>query len=150
MSWEKKIAQREAVKSFLVFADGLIDLEASTAKYHNACLQYKAQKETEETLVAECMADLYNTHRGVTLNMDYIKSQTIHRMVKRQPELNEPALFSLLGGRVEDYLRANCDHEAVAAKGDKPEVAAKTDGLFARAAGRNGGFYFKAHASPKA
>jgi hypothetical protein len=150
MAWEKKVAQREAVKSFVVLADGRIDLDASTAKYRNACLTYKAQVETEETLVAECMADLYDTHRGVTLNLDYIRSQTITRMTKREPGLNVPSLFSLLGGRVEDYLRANCDHEAVPAKGDKPEVAAKTDGLFARALGKNGGFYRKADASPKA
>ncbi len=150
MAWEKKVAQREAVKSFVVLADGRIDLDASTAKYRSACLQYKAQQEAEEGLVSECMADLFDTFRGATLNLEYIKSQCVQRMVKRHPDLNVHTLFSTLAGRVEDYLRANLDHDAIPAKGDKPEQPAKTDGLYAMRHGKNGGFYRKADATPKA
>src|SRR5271157_6589209 len=144
MGWEKKVAQRDAVKSFLVLVDGKVDLDASTAKYHLAALQYKAQQESDESLVSECMAHLYDGLPGATLNLDYIKSQCVQRMVKRVPDLNVPTLFSTLAGRVEEYLRANCDHDAIPAKGDKAEVPAKTDGLFALKMGKGGGFYRKA------
>lgn len=143
MSWEKKVAQRDAVKSFLVSTDGRIDVAASAAKYQAACLQYKAQQESDEALVSECMTELYDGLPGATLNLEYIKSQCVQKMVKRHPDLNVPTLFSTLAGRVEDYLRANCDHEAQPAKGNKPEVAAKTDGLYALKMGKGGGFYRK-------
>lgn len=148
MAWEKKVAQREAVKSFLVLADGRIDVAASAAKYQAACLQYKAQQESDEALVSECMGELFDSFRGATLNLEYIKSQTVQRMVKRHPDLNVPTLFSTLASRVEDYLRSQCDRDAVPAKGDKPEQPAKTDGLFAMKHGKNGGFYRKADATP--
>lgn len=148
MAWEKKVAQREAVKSFLVLADGRIDVAASAAKYQAACLQYKAQQESDEALVSECMGELFDTYRGATLNLEYITSQSVQRMVKRHPDLNVPTLFSTLASRVEDYLRANCDRAEVPAKGDKAAVPAKTDGIFAMKHGKNGGFYRKSDAAP--
>ena len=144
MAWEKKVAQKEAVKSFLVTTDGRIDVAASAAKYQAACLQYKAQQESDEALVSQCMTELYDSLPGATLNLDYIKSQCVQRMVRKHPDLNVPTLFSTLAGRVEDYLRANCDHEAQEAKGNKPAVEAKTDGLYALKMGKNGGFFRKA------
>lgn len=150
MAWEKKVAQREAVKSFVVLADGRIDLDASTAKYRAACLQLKAQSEAEDTLIAECMTELFDTYKGANLGLEYVKSQTVHRMVRRVPELNVPALHSTLAGRVEDYLHENSDTDAVPAKGDKPEVPAKTDGIYAMKKGKGGGFYRKADRAPQA
>lgn len=144
MAWENKVAQREAVKSFVVLADGKIDLDASTAKYRAACLQLKAKQEAEDTLIAECMTDLFDTYRGANLGLEYVKSQTVQRMVKRVPELNVPALHSTLAGRVEDYLQENCDQAEVPAKGDKAAVPAKTDGLYGKKMGKGGGFFRKA------
>lgn len=150
MAWEKKVAQREAVKSFVVLADGRIDLDASCAKYRSALLTHKAQQESDEALVGECMTDLFDAHRGANLNLDYIKSQTVQRMVKRHPDLNVPTLFSTLAGRVEEYLQSNCDQPAVAATETKPAVDAITDRTYAKKMGKGGGFYRKADQTPAA
>ncbi len=149
MAWDKTPAQKEAVKAFLVQNDGSYDLEASVEKYRAVARQFIASQTAEQDLIAACMTELFDFRRGATLNLDYIKSQTVQLMSKKHPELGEPTLFAMLSGRVEDYLHDNCDQPAKAAKGDKPEVAAITDRTYAMRKGQGGGFYRKSDASPK-
>lgn len=143
MAWDNTPAQKEAVKAFLVTVDGKVDLEQSTEKYRAVCRNYIAKQTAEQDLVAACMTELFDFRKGVTLNIDYIKSQTVALMAKRHPELSDPTLFSMLGGRVEDYLRENCDQPATEAKGKKPAQEAITDRTYAMKRGPGGGFYRK-------
>ena len=144
MAWDKTPAQKEAVKAFLVTTDGKLDLEASTRKYEAVCRQYIAGQTAEQDLIASCMTELFDNARGGTRNIDYIKSQTVALMAKREPSLGEPELFSMLSTRVEEYLHENCDQPAVEAKGDKPAREAITDRTYAKKMGKGGGFYCKA------
>jgi hypothetical protein len=147
MAWDKTPAQKEAVKAFLVTTDGKYDLEASCEKYRNVCRQFIAGQTAEQDLIASCMTELFDLRKGTTLNIDYIKSQTVQLMSKRHPELGDPTLFAMLSGRVEDYLHANCDQPAVEPKGDKPGKDAITDRTYAKKLGKGGGFFRKSDAS---
>lgn len=150
MAWDNTPSQKEAVKAFLVAVDGKTDLEASVDKYRAVCRQYIAKQLAETELVGQCMTALFDQYKGAHLNLDFIKSQTVQRMTKQHPELNEPALFATLSKRVEDYLHENCDQPLVPAKGDKPEVAAITDRTYAMRKGKGGGFCRKADQAEKA
>lgn len=149
MAWDKTPAQKEAVKAFLVTVDGKVDLEASTEKYRQVCRQYVAGQTAEQDLIKLCLAELFDLRRGTSLNLDYIKSQTVQLMSKRHPELNDPTLFAMLSGRVEDYLHENCDQPAVEAKpaeGKRKAVEAReaiTDRTYGVKRGTGGGFFRK-------
>lgn len=154
MAWDNTPAQKEAVKSFLVQTDGKYDLEASVEKYRAAAQLHIAKQTAEQDLVATCLTELFDQRKGTALNIDYIKSQTVQLMGQRHPELKDPTLFSMLGGRVEEYLHANCDQpavEAAPAKGNRKAVEAKeaiTDRTYAKKMGPGGGFYRKLDYKP--
>ena len=149
MAWDKTPAQKEAVKAFLVTTDGKVDLEASVEKYRSVCRQYVAGQTAEQDLIASCMTQLFDLRRGTSLNLDYIKSQTVQLMAKQHPELSDPTLFAMLSGRVEDYLHENCDQPAVEAKpaeGKRKAVEAReaiTDRTYGVKRGTGGGFFRK-------
>ena len=126
MAWDNTPSQKDAVKTFLVTVDGKIDLEASTEKYRTVCRQYMAKQMAEDDLVGQCIGALFDQYKGAYLNMDYIKSQTVQRMIKQHPELNEPSLFNTLAARVENYLHENSNQEAVPATAKRPAKDAIT------------------------
>jgi hypothetical protein len=131
MAWEKKVSQKDAVKAFFVLdAGSKIDLEASTAKYRQAALGYLASQEAEESLVTQCMSEVFDTYRGASLNLDFVKSQTVQRLGIHNPSLKEPSLYITLAKRVEDVL-----HSLTGEDESKPYSMRK---------GKNGGFSRKA------
>lgn len=140
MAWDKTPSQKEAVKSFLVTEDGKVNLEASVEKYRAVCLQYVAGQTAETELVAQCMTALFDQYKGAHLNLDFIKSQTVQRITKIHPELNQPALFATLSKKVEDYLHANTNTEAVEAKGKRPAKEAIEGKAYEMRKGHGGGF----------
>ena len=140
MAWDKTPAQKEAVKAFLVTEDGKINLDASVEKFRTVCLQYHAGQTAEKELVSQCMTALFDQYKGAHLNLDFIKSQTVQRITKIHPELNQPALFATLSARVVEHLHNNCNTEAVEAKGDKPAKEAVTGKTYAMRKGAGGGF----------
>lgn len=107
MAWDKIPSQKEAVKSFLVVEDGKVNLDASTAKYRAACLLHVAGQTADAELIGTCMTSLFDTRKGVYMNMDYIKSQVSQAVLKLHPELNDPALFGNLYKRIETFLHEN-------------------------------------------
>lgn len=143
MAWDKTPAQKEAVKAFLVTEDGKFNLEASVEKFRAAAQLHIAKQTAEQDLIALCMAEVFDAAKGGTRNIDYIKSQTVALMAKRHAELSDPSLFSMLSGRVEEYLHDNCDQPAVEAKGNRPAREAVTGRTYAKKAGPGGGFYRK-------
>lgn len=141
MAWDKTPAQKEAVKAFLVTTDGKVDLEASVEKYRTVCRQYVAGQTAEQDLIASCMTQLFDLRRGASLNLDYIKSQTVQLMSKQHPDLADPTLFAMLSKRVEDYLHDNTNQAAVEAKGNKPAKEAIEGRTYGVKRGLGGGFY---------
>lgn len=141
MTWDKTPAQKEAVKAFLVTNNGKVDLEASTEKFRAVCRQHLAAQTAEQDLIAVCMTELFDFRKGVTLNLDYIKSHTVQIMAKKHPELAEPSLYPMLSARVEEYLHENCNREATEAKGKRPAKEAVTGKPYALKMGAGGGFY---------
>lgn len=141
MAWDKSVSQKDAVKSFLVYEDGKVNLEASVSKYRSAALTHLVKEESDEKLITECMTELFDQFRGANLNADFVKSQTVQKMAKRIPELSNPNLFSILSAKVEAVLHENCDQPETPAKGDKPAVAAITGRTYGMRKGAGGGFY---------
>jgi hypothetical protein len=145
MAWEKKVSQAEAVKAFLVTVEGRVNLEASVEKFRGVAVRTLASQESDEQLISECITELFDKYRGASLGLDYVTSQTVELMGQRVSELKDPTLFSQLRGRVADVLHANADVAERAAKGDKPAVAAITEGrIYGVRRGQAGGFYRKA------
>ena len=135
MAWDKTVSQKDAVKAFLVTEDGKFNLKSSTAKFEAAALKYIASQEAEEGLVNQCLSNLFDYHKGVTLNMDFIKSRTVQLMCDQKAELKDPALFAMLSGRVEAAM-----HEQTG--------TAEEPKLYAKKMGKGGGFYRLADAAP--
>ena len=125
MGWTKKVTQAEAVQAFLVKNDsGTVNLEASVSKFRDTALRILAEQEAETKLVSECMTALFDQYVGATLNMQFIKSQTVALMGQKVPALKEPTLFPTLCAKVEDLLHLAVD-----------------GGLYAMKTGQGGGFY---------
>ena len=150
MAWDKTPSMKDAVKAFFVTEDGKVNLDASVERFRSTALKFIAGQEAQDTLITECMSGLFDQYKGASLNLDYIKSQTVERMGKAVPELKDPSLFSILSARVEDLLHANCNQPAVDAKGDKPAVEAVTGRTYDMRKGKGGGFFRISDQAPKA
>jgi len=141
MSWETKITQKDAVKSFFVMDGGKVNLEASVERYRSAALRHIAKQESDDHLISVCMTKLFDQFKGANLNLDFIKSQTVQLMGQEVPSLKDPSLFILLSARVEEMLHDNTNQPEVAAKGDKPGKPAIDGRIYGMRKGANGGFY---------
>ncbi len=141
MAWEKQASQKEAVKAFLVMNNDKVDVDASTAKYRAAALKLMIGQEAENVVISQCITELYDQYKGANLNLEFIKSKVVEKMIKLTPELNDPRVFSSLSGRVEDVLHENTNQQAVEAKDDKPAKAAIDGRLYSMRKGKNGGFW---------
>lgn len=149
MAWEKKVAQTEAVKAFLVTVDGKVDLDASVEKFRSMALRTLANQSSEDELIVTCINGLFDKYPGASLGLEFIKSQTVQAMAKTTPALGEPGIYSVVSARVEEVLHILTDREEVPAKGDKPAVPAVTGRAFGMKKGKNGGFYRNADQAPK-
>ena len=143
MAWGNgKPAQAEAVKAFVVYgADEKFDLEASCAKFRAAAIKHVAGQEALDSLIGECMATVFDYHKGANLNTKFIQSQTIGLMAKKVPAMGDPSVYGNLCKRIEEHIHENCNREATEAKGDKPATEAITGKTYAAKLGKHGGFY---------
>lgn len=130
MSWDKKMSQRQAVKSFMVKNGDKINVEASVAKFKTVLLQHLVSLEVEDGLIKECVSKVFDQYKGASLNMQYLVSQTLMLMVQRSPEFNEPVIYSKLGQKITEFVRENSGAE------DSKPYAVKL--------GQYGGFFRKA------
>lgn len=150
MSWDKAVSMKDSVKAFLVTTDGKVNLDASVERFREFALKHLAGQEAEDSLIEACMSNLFDTYKGASLNLEFVKSQTVQAMAKQVPALANPSLFTQLAGRVEDVLHANTNQPAVEAKGDKPAVEAITGRTYGMKKGKGGGFFRNADQAPKA
>ena len=149
MAWnDKTISQKEAVKAFAIYNDGVLDLNASIEKFRNVALQTLVSQEAEDTLIVTCLNDLFDQYRGASLNMSFIQSQTVARMAKSNPSLANPVLFGKVSARVAEVMVALTDKPAVEAKGNKPAREAVTGRPFGMRLGRRGGHFRNSDQSP--
>lgn len=139
MAWETKISQATALKSFLVSVNDCVDIEASVQKFREAVSRQVAESESDDLQTLAAIHTLYDAHPGASLNMAYIKSQTVSIMAKNNKNLNDPRLFSMLSNRVEAVIAVNTNRPAVEAKNGKPAKDAITGRLFSMKRGPAGG-----------
>lgn len=140
MAWDKIVSMKEGVKAFLVTEDGKVNLEKSVEKYRAACLHHVAGETTQTELISQCMTALFDQYKGAHLNLDFIKSQTVQRITKLHPELNQPALFATLSKRVEDFVHDNTNVDASEATAKRPAKEAVTGKTYNVSRGKGGGF----------
>ena len=150
MAWEKKVAQTEAVKAFLVTVDGKTDLDASVEKFRSVALRSLASQSSEDELIVVSINGLFDRYPGASLGLEFIKSQTVQAMARTTPSLGDPGIYSLVTARVEEVLHALCDRDEVPAKGDKPAQPAITGRTFGMKKGKNGGFFRNSDQATKA
>jgi hypothetical protein len=104
MSWEKKVSQIEAVKAFLVSEGGMVNLEASVAKFRETALMHIAKQEAEEVLVKMCLNEVFDHYKGSFLNQNALWSATIEKMKAKVPELGNPSLYGFLCKRIDTIM----------------------------------------------
>jgi hypothetical protein len=142
MAWnDKTISQKEAVKAFAIYNDGVLDLNASIEKFRNVALQTLVSQEAEDTLIVTCLNDLFDQYRGASLHLNFIQSQTVARMAKSNPSLAEHELFGKVSARIAEVMGALTDKPAAEAKGNKPAREAVTGRPFGVKRGPNGGHF---------
>src|SRR5271166_3718287 len=113
MAWnDKGVSQKEAVKAFAVYNEGVLDLNASIEKFRSVALQTLVSQEAEDTLIVTCINDLFDQYKGANLNMSFIQSQTVARMAKHNPSLADPGLFGKVSSRVAEVMEALCNKPA--------------------------------------
>jgi hypothetical protein len=137
-----KISQFDALKTFFVTStDDRIDLEASVEKYRSLAMKYIVAQESQDALILECVADVFSEHKGATLNIDYIKSQTWTRMAKIIPNAKNPEVFAVVSARIEEVFNANVNRPAVEATEKKPAKLAVEGKLYEVKRGKGGGYF---------
>jgi hypothetical protein len=136
MAWENKVAQKDAVKAFLVAKDGKVNLAASVARFEQAAISHIAKHEGEETSIKESLTNLFATYKGASLNAAAIASGVIERMKKQVPELGHPSLYPFLAKRIDEVVHADL--------GDR--ASGKTYGM---KKGLGGGFFVWADQAPE-
>lgn len=111
MAWDNKVSLKTSVKAFMVNdandANGRVDMKASELKFRQSALAYLADQEADQDMVGACLTVLYNTHKGVSLNTDFIVSEVRRMMVQQVPALNEPSTFARVKDRILSFLKEN-------------------------------------------
>jgi hypothetical protein len=87
--------------SFVVRTNGLIDVDATMAKFHGELVNYQLNSELEAETIAEAVATVFDNHKGTNFNMPSLVNST--RIV-----LNvQPDSYITMTDKIEKHLRAN-------------------------------------------
>lgn len=93
--------------ALVLSASGEIDESASAQAFESELARYKAERETEESTIAEAVADTFSAHPGASQNMEAL----VHGALRR---LNvQPSAHKLMKDKVLAYVRENADRPAV-------------------------------------
>lgn len=111
--------------------DGLIDEAASTLAFQAAVADYKAQRELEESTIADAVAAQFSAYPGAAQNMDALTSGDLQRLNV------QPSNFNTMKEKVQAYVRENSDRVADKKKGIEAEPPRTR--LFSIAKGVGGG-----------
>ncbi len=117
----------------LVEKDGHIDQDASRAAFNTALSKHIAEREVEQTQIADAVSALFDQYQGAAIPMPALASMTAQKL-NAQPEN-----FKVLSERVLDYVRSH-------SQGEKAEdgTVERPDSLFVIGKGKNGGCYRRA------
>ena len=80
-------------------ADGSIDHDATVAKFAGDLIRFEADREVEQSVIADAVNALFDTHLGKRLNTPYVVGEVL-KSLNVQPEN-----FSTLTDKVTDFLR---------------------------------------------
>lgn len=121
--------------ALVLSASGEIDESASTQAFQEELVRFRAQRETEESTIAEAVSDTFSEYPGASQNMEAL----VHGALRR---LNvQPAAHKLMKDKVLAYVRENADRAAVKDKAGNvltPAEAPRTR-LFSISKGVGGG-----------
>ena len=107
MAWDKKTSMKDGLVPFLVYTDGKVDLPLSNKKFNDAATLFKAKNEADEEVVLSALHSLFDTYKGVALNVPAVVSGTVTLMSQTNPLFANPQLFGTLSKRITDVLEAN-------------------------------------------
>lgn len=83
-------------------SNGSIDHEATIAKFEGDLNTFAAAREKEDSLIAEALHGIFDSHKGKRIPMPFLTSEVL-RVLNVQPEN-----FKSLSEKVQEYVRA-CD-----------------------------------------
>lgn len=99
--------------ALIVSADGSIDEQASTSAFTAALAAFKAERETEDSTIAEAVGAQFDAYPGASQNMPAL----VHGVLRA---LNvNPANHKTMEAKVLAYIRQNSDRPAVLDKKTK-------------------------------
>lgn len=119
-------------------SDGSVDLEATVTKFQGDLVQFVAERETEQAVIAEAVNAIFDAHPGAAINMPALQTFALQRL-NAQPEN-----YTILADRVADYVREN-------AQGETREDGSheRPGSLFVIKKGKGGGVHRRADMKPK-
>jgi hypothetical protein len=89
----------------LVSKDGSLNQDASEAAFRSAYLNFVAQRETEQSTIADAVGALFDAHQGTSINMPAVASMACAKL-NAQPEN-----YSTLTELVLSYVRENASEK---------------------------------------
>jgi hypothetical protein len=98
-------------------AAGVIDTEASLLAAENAIVAYKADRETEESQIADAVHAQFDEYRGARQNMPALVNGALRYLNV------QPANYKSLAEKVTAYIQANSDRQANKKEGIVAEPA---------------------------
>lgn len=91
-------------------ADGSVDVAATLAACQGAVHQYIASRETEQTVIASAVSEVFDALKGGRANMPFVVNQAL-RTLNAQPEN-----FKALSDRCAEYIRENASEDRASGK----------------------------------
>ena len=89
------------INAFLVRgADGSCDLDATVLKFRGELEKFLALRETEDAGIAAAVSEVFDTHKGASINMPALQGFVLQKMGAT------PANYAVLGERVAEYVRS--------------------------------------------
>ncbi len=108
--------------------DGSIDQEASVVAFRGALARRIAERETEETQIANAVSELFDQYKGAAIGMPAVASMTCAKLNA------EPANHKILSERILNYVRENAQGKTA-----EDGTVERPSSLFVIAKGRDGG-----------
>jgi hypothetical protein len=91
--------------TLVLAAGGAIDQDASRAAFNTALSKYIAEREVEQTQIAQATSETFDQYKGASINMPALASMVAQKLNA------QPANFKVLSERVLQYVRDNAQGE---------------------------------------
>lgn len=118
-------------------SDGAVDLASTILKFEDDLSRFVAERETEQSVIAEAIAAIFDQHKGTAINMPALQTFALQKLNA------QPSNYTVLSERVAEYVRENSQGEV------KEGVEERPQSLFVIKKGKGGGVHRRCDMKPK-